>query len=218
MTQREPPPLMPLMIDAARGIGATVTEAPKQLSESRFNSEVLSEAIVGGTLSRRESDLPQHAAAATLDGIPVLFGMLEGPALKTSVDQQMRRYRNQATIARSWLGSEAPNLQLFVTAPSGALRDPAWRQLAAEIEADDRTCRKLVWLFEGSPTLEDARGFFGRTFIARPWPAEQVTQQLDSMANISLPDGWEKAIEDPDFDFSGLVERLIELEGGGVPE
>jgi hypothetical protein len=205
---------MRLMIEAAQGLGAVVTEAPKQLSGSRFNSEVLSDAIASGTVGRRESDLPHHVAAATLDGIPVLFGMLDGSALKTSIDQQMRRYRNQATIARSWLGSDAPNLQLFVSAPSGALSDPAWRQLAAEIEADDRTCRKLVWLFEGSPTLEDAKGFFERTFIARPWPAEQLTQQLDSMANISLPIGWEEAIEDPDLDFSGLVERLIELERG----
>lgn len=214
MTQREPPPLMPLMIEAAQRIGAIVTEAPEQLSGSRFNSEVLSDAIAGATLGRRESDLPHHVGAATLDGIPVLFGMLDGSALKTSVDRQMRRYRNQATIARSWLGSDAPNLQLFVTAPTGALRDPAWRQLAAEIEADDRTCRKLVWLFEGSPTLDDAKGFFERTFIARPWPTEQLTQQLDSMANISLPIGWEEAIDDPDLDFSGLVERLIELERG----
>lgn len=214
MTQREPPPLMPLMIEAAHAIGATVTEAPEQLSGSRFNSEVLSDAIAGGTLGRREDDLPNHVAAATLDGIPVMFGMLAGSALKPSVDQQMRRYRNQATIARSWLGSEAPNLQLFLAAPGGALRDPAWRQLAAEIEADDRTCRKLVWLFEGSPKLEDAKGFFERTFIARPWPAEQLTQQLDSMANINLPEGWEEAIADPDLDFSGLVERLIELERG----
>ena len=214
MTQRERPPRMPLMIDAAQGIGAVVTEAPEQLCGSRFNSEVLSDAIAGGTLGRRESDLPHQLGAAILDGIPVLFGMLDGSALKTSVDQQMRRYRNQATIARSWLGSDAPNLQLFVTAPTGALRDPAWRQIAAEIEADDRTCRKLVWLFEGSPTLDDAKNFFERTFIARPWPAEQRTQQLDSMANINLPIGWEEAIEDPDLDFNGLVERLIELEGG----
>lgn len=214
MTQREPPPLMQLMIEAAQGIGAVVTDAPEQLSGSGFNSEVLGDAIAGGTIGRRESDLPHYVAAATLDGIPVLFGMLDGSALKASVDQQMRRYRNQATIARSWLGSNAPNLQLFVSAPCGALRDPAWRQLAAEIEADDRTCRKLVWLFEKSPTLDDAKGFFERTFIARPWPVDQLTQQLDSMANISLPIGWEEAIEDPDLDFSGLVERLIELERG----
>jgi hypothetical protein len=208
---------MPLLIEAASALGATVTDAPEQLSGSRFNSEVLSDAIAGGTLTRREGELPHHVAAATLDGMPIMFGMLVGSPLQQSVDQQMRRYRNQATIARSWLGSEAPNLQLFLTAPRGALRDPTWRQRAAEIEADDRTCRKLVWLFAGSPTLEDAKGFLGRTFVARPWPAEQLTERLDSMANINLPSGWEEAIEDPDLDFGGLVERLIELERGETP-
>jgi hypothetical protein len=216
MTQRELPPLMPLLIEAARALGATVAGAPEQLSGSRFNSEVLSDAIAGGTLVRREGELPHHVSATMLDGIPVMFGMLVGSPLEQSVDQQMRRYRNQTTIARSWLGSEAPNLQLFLTAPSGALRDPTWRQRAAEIEADDRTCRKLVWLFAGLPALEDAKGFLERTFIARPWPAEQLTEQLDSMANINLPDGWEEAIEDPNLDFDGLVARLIDLERGAI--
>lgn len=214
MTQREPPAVLPLMLEAARAIGAIVAGAPSQLRGPQFNSEFLSEAISGEALGRRHAELPQHVAVAMLDGIPVLFGVIEGAPLKVSVERQMRRYRNQATIARSWLGTEAPNLQLFLAGPNGALRNPAWRQLAAEIEADDRTCRKLVWLFKGPPTIEDAMGFFERTFIARPWPVEQMTQQLDSMANIQLPEGWEEAIEDPELDFSGLVERLVELKRG----
>ena len=197
MTKREPPALLPLILEAARAIGASVADAPPQLVGPRFNSEFLNEAISGVALGRRDAELPQYVATAMLDGMPVLFGVLGGAPLKASVEPQMRRYRNQATIARSWLGTEAPNLQLFLAGPNGALLDPAWRQLAARIEADDHTCRKLVWLFGGPPTIEDAKGFFERTFIARPWPVEQSTQQLDSMANIQLPRGWEEAIEDP---------------------
>lgn len=214
MTQRDPPTLLPLMLEAARAIGASVENAPPQLTGSRFNSEFLSEAISGGALGRRDAELPKFVAAAMLDGMPVLFGSIEGQPLRANVERQMRHYRNQATIARSWLGAEAPNLQLFLAGPSGALRHPSWRQLAAEIEADDRVCRKLVWMFDGPPTIEAAKGFFERTFIARPWPAEQLTRQLDSMANVELPEGWEKVIEDSRLDFSGLVERLIELERG----
>ncbi|AUX78315.1 ABC-three component system middle component 1 [Sinorhizobium fredii] len=206
--------LMSLMCEAARAIGATVRDAIPQLSGSRFNAEVLSEAIAGETLGRRETELPNKVGAVMLDDIPVLVGVIDGTAVKANVDPQVRRYRNQATIARSWLGTDAPNLQLFLTGPIGALRDPAWRQLAAEIEADDRTCRKLVWLYQDPPTIDDAMGFFGRTFIARPWPIHQLTEQLDSMANIELPDGWEEAINDPDLDFNGLVEKLVELERG----
>lgn len=211
---RKPPPLLPLMLEAARAIGASVADVSPQLSGSRFNSEFLSEAISGKTLGRRDAELPQFIAAATLDNMPVLFGVLEGLPIKASIEKQMRGYRNQAAIARSWLGSEAPNLQLFLAGPNGALSSSMWRQLAAEIEADDRTCRKLVWLFEAQPTVEDAKGFFNRTFIARPWPTDQLTQQLDSLANIQLPNGWEEAIEDPELDFGGLVERLIDLERG----
>ena len=213
MKQREPPALFPLMLDAARALGAKVNNALPELSGSRFNSEFLSEATSGQVIGRRDAELPPHVAAAMLDDMPVLFGTIDGAPLKVSVDRQMRRYRNQATIARSWLGTDAPNLQLFLAAPSGALHNPSWRQLAAEIEADERICRKLIWLFDGAPTIENAKGFFQRTFIARPWPEDQVTQKLDSMSNFQLPAGWEDAIED-ELDFGGLVERLVEVERG----
>lgn len=212
MNERKLPPLLPLMLEAARATGACVTDASPHLCGAQFNSEVMSDAIFGNSLSRRATELPEYVAAAVLDDIPVLFGALEESPHRASIERQMRRYRNQATIARSWLGAHALNLQLFIAGPSGALRDPAWRQLAAEIEADDRTCRKLVWLFEQPPTIEEAKSFFERTFIARPWPAEQMTLQIDSVASIKLPSGWEEAIEDPDLDFSSLVEQLIDLE------
>lgn len=214
IAKHESPALLPLMLEGARAVGASVGNAPPQLCGQRFNSEVLSEMIAVRTLDRRRAELPQHVAAAMLDGMPVLFGEIEGPSHRANIERQMRGYRNQATIARSWLGTEAPNLQLFLTGPIGAWRNPSWRQLAAEIEADERICRKLVWLFEGQPTIEDAKGFFERTFIARPWPIEQTTQQLDRMVTFELPKGWEEAINDPELDFSGLVERLVELERG----
>jgi hypothetical protein len=214
MATREAPELATLLLEAARVVGAEVLDGPPQLIGGKFNSEVLSEAISGGAINRQDSDLPLIVSTAQLDGIPVLIGELTGAASKTSIDPQLRRYRNQATIARSWLGSEAPNLQLFLIGPPGAFVDAKWRHLAAQIEADDRTCRKLVWLFSGIPSLQDAQAFLERTFIARPWPAEQRNEQLDSMANFVLPDGWEKAIEDPELDYDGLVERLIELEQG----
>jgi hypothetical protein len=214
MATREAPELTTLLLEAARVVGAEVLDGPPQLIGGKFNSEVLSEAISGGAINRQDSDLPLTVSTAQLDGIPVLIGELTGAASKTSIDPQLRRYRNQATIARSWLGSEAPNLQLFLIGPPGAFVDAKWRHLAAQIEADDRTCRKLVWLFNGIPSFQDAQAFLERTFIARPWPAEQRNEQLDSMANFVLPDGWEKAIEDPELDYDGLVERLIELEQG----
>lgn len=204
--------LVTMLREAARTIGATVSDAPEYLKGDRFNSEVLSDAILGSTVRRQGSDLPASVEAVIFDDFPVLLGVLTGPPNRGNVSTQVLRYRNQATIARSWLGAAAPNLHLFVAAPVGAFGAPEWRQLAAEIEADDRVCRKLVWLFNESPTADSAKEFLERTFVARPWPTEQRSERLDSVANFSLPDGWEDALQDQELDFTTLVDRLIELQ------
>lgn len=207
--------LVAVLAEAATGIGATVAEAPAYLKGDRFNSEILSDAISGGALRRQGSDLPQSVEGLVLDGFPVLIGALTGPPNQAAVSTQLRRYRNQATIARSWLGTEGPNLHLFLAGPTGAFSEPEWRQLAAEIEADDRVCRKLIWLFNDAPTSDSAEHFLNRTFLARPWPAEQRAERLDSVADFSLPSGWEDALQNHELDYTALVEQLIELQRQG---
>lgn len=204
--------LVTMLRQAAETIGATVTYAPEHLKGDRFNSEVLSDAISGSTVRRQSSDLPSSVDAVIIDDFPVLLGVLTGPPNRINVSTQVLRYRNQATIARSWLGAAAPNLHLFLAGPVGAFGAPEWRQLAAEIEADDRVCRKLVWLFNDSPTADSAKEFLERTFVARPWPTEQRSERLDSIANFSLPDGWEDALQNQELDFTTLVDQLIELQ------
>jgi hypothetical protein len=206
----EAPAFADLLLQAAERIGARVADGAAELIGSRFNSEVLSEAV--SSIKRHDNDLPRAVRAARIDDIPVLIGELSGTALRASIEPHLRRYRNQAIIARSWLAAEAPNLQLFLIGPQGAFSRSDWRQLASEIEADDRTCRKLVWLFDQAPTVDDAEAFLTRTFVARPWPTQQQQVLLDTVASYALPDGWEEAVDDKDLDFDGLVEALIELE------
>ncbi|MFB6449091.1 ABC-three component system middle component 1 [Bradyrhizobium tunisiense] len=208
----EAPKFADLLLQAADRIGASVSEAASELIGNNFNSEVLSEVVSRSSIVRHNNDLPKIIHAVRLDDVPVLIGELSGTALRASIEPQLRRYRNQATIARSWLVSEAPNLQMVLIGPLGAYSKSEWRQLAAEIEADDRTCRKLVWLFDQVPDLDEAETFLARTFVARPWPATQQRVLLDTVASYSLPPGWEEAVDDKDLDFDGLVEKLIELE------
>lgn len=206
----EAPAFADLLLQAAERIGARVTDGSVELVGRRFNSEVLSEAV--SSIKRYDNDLPKAVRAARIDDIPILIGELSGTALRASIEPQLRRYRNQAVIARSWLAAEAPNLQLFLIGPQRAFSRSDWRQLASEIEADDRTCRKLVWLFDQVPTVHDAEAFLTRTFVARPWPTQQQQVLLDTVASYALPNGWEEAVDDKDLDFDGLVEALIELE------
>jgi hypothetical protein len=208
----EAPVFADLLLQAAERIGASVADGAVELVGSRFNSEVLTEAISGSSIARHGNDLPRAVFAAQIDDIPVLIGELSGTALRASIEPQLRRYRNQAIIARSWLAAEAPNLQLFLISPVGAFNGSDWRQLAAEIEADDRTCRKLVWLTDQMPTVDDAEAFLTRTFVARPWPTQQQQVLLDTVASYALPDGWEEVVDDKELDFDGLVEALIDLE------
>jgi hypothetical protein len=208
----EAPAFANLLLEAARRIGARVGDAPAELVGGRFNSEVLSEAVSRSAIARHDNDLPNLVCGVRIDDIPVLIGALSGTAPRASAETQLRRYRNQATIARSWLAAEAPNLQLFLIGPPGAIGKMEWRQLAAEIEADDRTCRKLVWLYDQAPSVEDAEIFLSRTFVARPWPTSQQQVLLDTVASYALPEGWEEAVDDKELDFDGLVEALIELE------
>jgi hypothetical protein len=208
----EAPAFADLLLQAAERIGAGVAVGAVELVGSRFNSEVLSEAVSASSITRPDNDLPRAIRAARIDDIPVLIGELSGTALRANIEPQLRRYRNQAIIARSWLAAEAPNLQLFLIGPPGALSRSDWRQLAAEIEADDRTCRKLIWLFDQVPKVDDAEGFLSRTFVARPWPTQQQQVLLDTVASYALPDGWEEAVDSKELDFDGLVEALIELE------
>jgi ABC-three component (ABC-3C) system Middle Component 1 len=208
-----------LLLKAA-AFRARVEPPAPQWTGAAFNTELFSTPGSDVSLQRHERDLPPTVSTAKLDGVAVLIGQLSGPPIRTAVQHAVRRYRNQATIARSWLGaSEAPNLQLFLIGPAGALADPLWRQLAAEIEVDDRVCRKLVWLYGGKPTVEDAEQFLDRTFLAQPWPTPQAapTLALDQMSNVALPEGWEQAADDPSLDSDALVQRLIAFEEGDAP-
>ena len=59
MANHEASNLAAILIDAAKAIGAEITDAPDYLKGDKFNSEVLSDAISGSNLRRQESELPQ---------------------------------------------------------------------------------------------------------------------------------------------------------------
>jgi hypothetical protein len=206
------PPLAGFIFDGARALGTTIEEAPPAWTGFKFNTELLARMEPVSSADRANRDLPRAVGAARFDRMPVLLGALDAAAsTRRGLQDTLRRYRNQAAIARSWLADEAPNLQLFLIGPIGSAGVSNWRQLAAEAEADDRICRKLVWLPQSQPTIEDAESFLGRTFLAKPWISAPDSQfaRLDGLGTIELPDGWQDAIDDEQLDADALVEKLV---------
>ncbi len=208
------PPFLDVLLDAALSLDVAITTAPSPWTGSEFNAEVLDGAASGAVSQRQARDLPEAVAAFRIDETPLLIGSIGGSADLTAVEEQLRLYRNQAALARSWLGREGPNLQLFLIGPPGAVTDGKWRQAAAMVEADDRVCRKLMWLFGADPTVEDAAMFLERSFMATPWDKEErVREKLDLMADFGLPEGWQAVVDDDALDAEGVVNGLIALEG-----
>ena len=202
-----------LILRAAEKLGCAIEAAPSGWVGGAFNAELLGSTASRRSIERDERDLPDLVAASRIDDTPVLVGELKGPPDRAVIEEQMRRYRNQAMIARSWLGEEGPNLQVFLISPAGARGSQDWRQRAAQIEADDRICRKLVWMIETTATLEGAVEFMGRTFAARPWTQrEGMPTALDEL-EIGLPVGWDAAVDSDELDAEGVVREIVRMEG-----
>jgi hypothetical protein len=170
--------------------------------------------------------LPLEVSGLTVGGRPVLVGSLPESLDATEISGAMRRYRNQAVIARSRLTpDETADLHLFLASPVGAQGDQAWRQAALAIERDERVCRKLVWL---RPSTEDQEAasfevFAGRTFLARPWRHGplQTGAQLDRFSRLvdvigdagvprSVVEEWLSLSADENTEWPELVDELIE--------
>lgn len=207
--------LFGLLLNAARAQDGAVEEPPPGMLGSQLKSELLAAVALDASLGRAEQDLPPEVLGARVDGTPLLFGMLGPDPSHDFVREQLRRYHNQATIARSWLAADSPNLQLFLAGPDGSAERPEWRDVAALVEADDRVCRKLVWLPRAGADERDAWRFLGRTFLAAPWLSQPdgVSARLDWMSVVAIPEGWRAALQDPDLDADGFVSRLVEASG-----
>lgn len=209
----KPPAPFDTLIDVVRVDGIKVEDLPEEVFGSHLRPETWIAEAADPRSDRVSQDLPTIVSGFRMEGTPVLFGLMSGEPTYENMRDGLRRYRNQAIIARSWLDADAANLQLFLAAPPGAAGDDAtWHEFAALIEADDRVCRKVVWLPPADSVRESAAEFLSRTFLASPWKATMVSEAapLDSMSAIELPAGWDEIVSDPSLDADGIVLRLLE--------
>ena len=186
---------------------------PPEISGYRLKPETWVEGGDDMLAVRIAESLPPTVIGARIEGTPVLFCMLTGDPTYEGMRDNIRRLRNQATIARSWLDVDAPDLQMFVSFPPGEASTKEWVDYAGSIESDDRICRKLVWLPADGESGETAEDFLSRTFLASPWTAaiRSSTAVLDTMSEIELPMGWSDLVGDDSLDAATLVRRLAGL-------
>jgi hypothetical protein len=162
---------------------------------------------------RRSHDLPTSVQAYRFDGKPVLVGDISEATDRRDLRDLLRRYRNQALITRSWVGSEATSVSLFLIGPLGSKDDQDWNDWALEIELDEKVCRKIVWLLPKSPTQRDAEEFLEGTALAQPWKHHQdiAAEKLDSLAQLDLPEEWLEIFQNDTFGPDDVVRELIEV-------
>lgn len=197
--------------------------------QSSENEALASATFRGGENSENAEiqavDLPTKVRAVTLGRHSVLLGELPSHPSKGSIEDVLRRFRNQAVIARSYLtANQALDLQVFLIGPPGSELNDEWATLGLLIERDEKVARKLAWLRPADATNDDKSydDFIGRTFLAQPWAYDGVftVADLDSLTRIpELSDGslprntaekWVRLTSTYHDDAASLVDSLIE--------
>lgn len=199
------------LIEVIRGQAVEIASLPESVAGERLKQETWLAEQPLSFAERAAQLLPPLVQAVRIDGTPVLMCSAGGDASDEGARDLLRRLRNQATIARSWLEGDAPNLQVFVALGSADRPTAPWLPLARDIETDDRICRKLVWLIgRGGETPEE---FLSRTFLATPWATSDASAvyALDALSTISLPEGWSAVLEDEGLDTAALVRALAKV-------
>lgn len=174
---------------AASLLGILVEERPDLLERKRLMAETLAQAFDGDASPADAAvPLPEDGVALVIGYHAVLIGSLGDDPERMAVMDRLRRWHNQAVVARSWLGWQGEDLQVFLAGPPGSADSETWRAAASEIERNERVCRKLVWLPPATAAQwpSSLERFMQRSFLARPWkgllPPEQ--EALDRMAHL----------------------------------
>ena len=198
---KDAPRLLSLLLDAATTLGCQSRKRAGRMDRSAvLNSEVLRSATSTAPFERDARDLPTHVGAAQLDDTPVLVGELPQHLSRGAVEEALRRYRNQATVARSWMGLAGPQ-------PSDVpLRRPDER--ACKTRSGDRPPLRLRrttefagnWSGFSTPRAPRTPCSSCKGLLWRDRGTEtSATEELDPDGGQPLPPGWMKAVDNADL-------------------
>ncbi|WP_395459858.1 hypothetical protein ACHMW5_36140 (plasmid) [Azospirillum melinis] len=188
-----------LLVDEIRTQAAAFTppleveENPEGMRSRRLWATEAANALDSDAQAELETldadDLPKNFIALRVGYHSLLIGGLGDDPADAAVDHDLARYQNQAAIAWSWLGHKGDDLLLLLVAPAGGEESRDWKRMQRRVERNEQVCRKLVWLppQAGKDRSKSLKAFWGRTFLARPWPrkGEAGQGQLDRWALLA---------------------------------
>lgn len=131
--------------------------------------------------SQEQYKLPEHRIALLVRGCIRL--------LVTAIGEESE-FLSECRSALWWAGAvraslhpiSRADLHLFIVASFSAGNEESALRDRSRIEADERICRKHVWLPAFQPGVTD---FLDATFLARPWQRDQLSpQSLDPLQQL----------------------------------
>lgn len=180
----------------AEAPGETLRGDPDELFRTELKASVLLSEQGGTLVPLPDGSLPREVRGLIVGAYPLILGAVQADDVASAL-AEIRRFSNQAAVARTWLPPEqADNLQIFLVGPVGSDTASDWRNLQSRVERDEQICRKLIWL---PPADEVARNqsltaFLARTVLVRPWGDDDAAPSgrldvLESLARAPLAPG-----------------------------
>lgn len=230
--------LVQILEEIATSLNMRWERNPDALTNPLSRAAEVSQVTITERKAATGSTSVERTAGVFVDFHSVLISDLPSETTSTRVtidDLQLKLVGQQrrAAIALTWLpASMRSDLNLFIVAPPGSSDSPEWSDFAAQAERNEHVCRKLVWLppADSKQWKVSARNFCERTFLARPWLAQNQpsgSAQLDPLAGILQDEGrmakWLSLMENENEEDSDLAEALMnafdgaEVEGQDVP-
>jgi hypothetical protein len=172
--------------ERAQKSGWSLTENQQLRERSRDGVETILDALPRDTTDVPRPELRMPAFRRALELQPASIAVLLSGLEPTVPEESYRAALWWAGLVRSAISPvRRSDLHLILIAPAGTSDEPSWQARRGLYEADERFCRKFVWLPSQAPQRDEIGSFLDRTFLARPWEAQSAEpSSLDPLQSL----------------------------------
>lgn len=199
-----------------KAMGYEIVDCQDLLKRSETKKNTLINKIVPQEKSKTSGTGDSSLKVLKIGIHHAFLGMLDEAENAANLCEEFKR---QIAISSTWLEYKfRSDINLYLVGPLGSEKNIKWEKVKSEIERDEITCRKLVWLppADESNSQLSLLDFFNRTFLAQPWADldHVATKELDPFLKIrtqsKVNEIWFKILEQTKvIDNSTIAELLI---------